>query len=71
MSTKKTTKESFSQAFQELEAITQWFEKGEVDLDEGLKKFERGLLLAKMCKEKLSEVENKVKEIKKKFEENI
>ena len=71
MSTKKTTKESFSQAFQELEAITQWFEKGEVDLDEGLKKFERGLLLAKMCKEKLSEVENKVKEIKKKFEENL
>ena len=71
MTTKKTTKESFSQAFQELEAITQWFEKGEVDLDEGLKKFERGLLLAKMCKEKLSEVENKVKEIKKKFEENL
>jgi exodeoxyribonuclease VII small subunit len=50
-----------------LEGITEWFEKGEVDLDEGLKKFERGLELAKLCKEKMSEVENKVTEIKKKF----
>jgi exodeoxyribonuclease VII small subunit len=65
---KKTTT-NFSQAFVELEEITEWFEKGEVDLDEGLKKFERGLELAKVCKGKLSEVENKIKELKKKFEE--
>lgn len=66
--TKKTTV-NFSQAFEELEQITEWFEKGEADLDEGLKKFERGLELAKLCKGKLSEVENKIKELKKKFEE--
>ena len=60
---------NFSKAFEELEAITEWFEKGEADLDEGLKKFERGLELAKICKGKLSEVENKIKELKKKFEE--
>jgi exodeoxyribonuclease VII small subunit len=65
---KKTTT-NFSQAFVELEEITEWFEKGEVDLDEGLKKFERGLELAKVCKGKLSEVENKIKELKKKFDE--
>ncbi len=59
---------NFSKAFEELESITRWFEAGEVDLDEGLKKFERGLELAKQCREKLSEVDNKVKEIKKKFE---
>jgi exodeoxyribonuclease VII small subunit len=58
---------NFSKAFEELESITQWFEAGEVDLEEGLKKFERGLELAKQCREKLAEVENKVKEIKKKF----
>lgn len=62
-----TKKQSFAEAFAELEAITEWFEKGDVDLDEGLKKFERGLVLAKMCKEKLGEVENKVIELKKKF----
>ncbi len=60
-------KSSFADAFQELEAITAWFETTEVDLDEGLKKFERGLELAQACKHKLAEVENKVLDLKKKF----
>jgi exodeoxyribonuclease VII small subunit len=62
---KKTS--SFADAFQELEAITAWFETAEVDLDEGLKKFERGLELAQVCKHKLAEVENRVVDLKKKF----
>lgn len=60
---------SFAQAFEELEEITAWFESAEVDLDEGLKKFERGLELANVCKKKLAEVENKVVELKQKFSE--
>lgn len=60
-------KTSFADAFQELEEITAWFETADVDLDEGLKKFERGLELAQVCKSKLSEVENKVVDLKKKF----
>lgn len=60
-------KTSFADAFQELEDITAWFETADVDLDEGLKKFERGLELAQVCKSKLSEVENKVVDLKKKF----
>lgn len=68
MATAKNNKVNFSQAFEELEEITAWFEKGEADLDEGLKKFERGLELAKICKGKLLEVENKIKELKNKFE---
>lgn len=59
--------EDFAAAFAELEKISEWFETEEIDLDEGLKKFERGLVLATVCKKKLSEVENKVEEIKKKF----
>ena len=62
---KKTS--SFAEAFRELEDITSWFETTEIDLDEGLKKFERGLELANVCKKKLAEVENKVIELKKKF----
>jgi len=58
---------SFSKTFEELEAITAWFESDEVDLEEGLKKFERGLELASECKKMLGNVENKVEEIKKKF----
>ncbi|MFC1787850.1 exodeoxyribonuclease VII small subunit [Patescibacteria group bacterium] len=65
MPAKKKT--DFSKAFAELEEITEWFEGEEVDLDEGLKKFERGLELAKLCQEKLSEVENKVREVKGKY----
>ena len=58
---------NFSQAYKELEEIIGWFEREEVDLEEGLKKFERGLELAKNCKERLKEVENKVTEIKVRF----
>lgn len=61
---------SFDDAFEELEEITKSFEEqDEVDLDEGLDKFERGLKLAQFCKEKLSKVENRVKELKDKYEE--
>ena len=59
---------NFTKAFEELEEITRWFEEEDVDLEEGLKKFERGLELASVCKKHLSTVENKVEETKKKFE---
>ena len=67
MATKKQP--SFAEAFAELEKLTEWFETEEVDLDEGLQKFERGLELAKICKKKLAEVENKVTTLKEKFSE--
>lgn len=67
--TKKQSTIDFAKSFEELEKITQWFDSEEhLDLDKGLKQFERGLELASLLKEKLSEVENKVVEIKKKFE---
>ncbi len=66
---KKPTTIDFAKSFEELEKITEWFDSEEhLDLDKGLKQFERGLELASLLKEKLSEVENKVVEIKKKFE---
>ncbi|MCX6715333.1 MAG: exodeoxyribonuclease VII small subunit [Candidatus Uhrbacteria bacterium] len=66
---KKPITVDFAKSFEELEKITQWFDSEEhLDLDKGLKQFERGLELASLLKQKLSEVENKVTEIKKKFE---
>ena len=53
MTNKKPT---FSEAFKELEQLTQWFENENTDLDEGIEKFERGLELAQICKKKLAEV---------------
>ena len=69
MGTPKEKKLKFADAFSELEKIVDKFEQGEVDLDEGLQKFERGLELAKICKARLKEVENKVIEIKRKFQD--
>jgi exodeoxyribonuclease VII small subunit len=65
----KKQKINFTKAFEELEEIAEWFDSEEnLDLDKGLKQFERGLELAGELKKKLSEVENNVEEIKKKFE---
>lgn len=58
------------QLFDELESIVAQFEKGGIDLDKSLALFERGLVLAAQCKERLKEVENKVVDIKKKFSLN-
>lgn len=58
---------NFAKAFAELEKITQEFESGEIDLEEGLKKFERGLELAHELKKQLQGAENKLRLIKKKY----
>jgi len=61
---KKKAEIDFAKSFKELEEIAEWFEQGEPDLDEGLKKYERASELAKGLKEKLDEAENRIKEIK-------
>lgn len=60
---------TLSKAFEELEAITQEFEGGEIDLEQGVPKFKRGLELAKLLKKRLSQIENELKEVKADFEE--
>ena len=64
---KDSKKNNFSKSYKDLQAIVDWFEKDEVDLEEGIKKFEAGLKLVKELKEYLSTVENKVKELKTKI----
>ena len=57
----------FDTALKELESITQWFEQNEIDLDEGLVKFERGMVLATELKNHLETVENRIEKIKVRF----
>lgn len=65
---KKTDKEvNFKEAYEELESIVAWFEREDIDLEEGLQKFERGLALAKQCQERLQGVAARVEEISAKF----
>jgi exodeoxyribonuclease VII small subunit len=61
---KKKLDIDFAKAFKELEDIADWFEQGEPDLDEGLKRYERASELANGLKAKLDEAENRIKEIK-------
>ena len=58
---------NFTKAYQEIEGINDWFQSEEIDLDEALQKYERGLELINKCKERLKEAENKFEEIKSKY----
>ena len=57
----------FAKALKELEEINRWFQNEEIDLDEGLTKFRRGLELIKKSKGRLKQVEIEFNEIKKEF----
>ncbi len=57
----------FDRALHELEEITVWFESSEVDLDQALPKFERGMELAAQLKEHLEGVQNRVEKIRQRF----
>jgi exodeoxyribonuclease VII small subunit len=58
---------NFTKAYKEIEEINEWFQKEDIDLDEALRKYERGMELIKKCKERLKQAENKFEEIKKKY----
>jgi len=56
---------NFSKSYQDLEKIVEWFEKGDFDLEEGIKKFEDGAKLVTELKDYLAKMEIKIKELKK------
>lgn len=56
---------SFSKSYSELQKIVEWFEGNEIDLEEGIKKFEEGAKIVKDLKDYLDKMENRIKEIKK------
>ncbi|MBU1148749.1 exodeoxyribonuclease VII small subunit [Patescibacteria group bacterium] len=62
----KKTSQNFSQAFAELQAITEQFEKEDLDLEQAMKQYEKGLELSKQLKARLQQMANTVEEMKKK-----
>jgi exodeoxyribonuclease VII small subunit len=54
---------TFEETQQELEAIVQRLESGEVPLDEALKLWERGEELYRFCKERLDSAEGKIEDL--------
>ena len=63
---KQSSKEfNFKKAFAELEEISSWFQNPDIDLDEALKKYQRGLALIKEAQTHLKETENEFRAVAK------
>lgn len=52
--------DNFEQNMEELEKIVQELEKGNLNLDESIKKFEQGMQISKKCNQFLEEAEKKI-----------
>ena len=63
MTTDKKT--NFAKSYGDLEKIVKWFEKDDVNLEEGIEKFEEGMKIVKDLKKYLDSMENKVRDLKK------
>jgi len=54
---------SFEKSVQELDAIVNKMESGDLSLDESLKLFEKGVKLTRQCQQNLSEAEAKIEKL--------
>ncbi|MBD1575104.1 MULTISPECIES: exodeoxyribonuclease VII small subunit [Vibrio] len=60
MANKKPENMSFEESLAELDSLVDQLENGDLDLEDALKKFERGISLARVSQGKLSEAEQRV-----------
>lgn len=51
---------SFEHNLQALEMIVNQLEKGDLALDESLKQFEKGIIIAQKCQEQLQQAEQRI-----------
>ncbi len=56
----KKRKETFEQALEHLEGIAEKLERGEMPLEEALKRYEEGVRAYRRCSELLKEAEKKI-----------
>ncbi|OGN28980.1 MAG: exodeoxyribonuclease VII small subunit [Candidatus Yanofskybacteria bacterium RIFCSPLOWO2_01_FULL_49_25] len=61
----KKTDFDFKTAFAELEKLSEWFQREDIDLNEGLAKYKRGMELVKEIEKHLKGTENEFKKVKK------
>lgn len=51
---------AFEEALEELESLVEILEQGDLSLEDSLKSFERGVVLARSCHDALAQAEQKV-----------
>ncbi len=61
-------KQSFEQAIARLEKIVADLENGDISLENSIKSFEDGMVLARFCMDKLNQAEKKLLKLTKKDE---
>ena len=61
---KKDKKLTFEENIKKLEDIVDQLESGEIDLEESVELYEKGMILKNNCEEKLKKVELQIKKIK-------
>jgi len=66
MAKKRPQTPQFEQSLQELEALVEKMEQGDLSLEESLQHFERGVQLTRACQQALKEAEQKVETLLKK-----
>jgi len=60
MAKKRTDTPNFERSLQELEALVEKMEQGDLSLEESLSHFERGVQLSRTCQQALKDAEQKV-----------
>ncbi|MGB5539858.1 MAG: exodeoxyribonuclease VII small subunit [Gammaproteobacteria bacterium] len=60
MTKKRPTAPGFEKALQELEALVEKMEHGELSLEDSLQHFEKGVQLSRACQQALRDAEQKV-----------
>lgn len=60
---------TISTALDELEELLEWFEQDDMDIEEALKKYEKGQKLTADIRERLAVVENKITVLEQKFDQ--
>ena len=63
-----TSTKNFEKSISELEQIVETLEKGDLSLEETLKKFEEGMKLSQFCQQSLTDAQNKINQLIKESE---
>jgi len=64
----KQKSETIGELYDQLSAITQWFEEAsETDIDKAIKKYEEGVKIAKQIQGMVNKLENKITKVNKDF----
>lgn len=66
----KTTKTTISQALKDLEKIVEDLNSKDLDIEEGMEQFKKGVALIQFCRGQLKKAENEFKELKGKLGEH-